>query len=1100
MERNWTGRLASIFVNNGRLSLLILFTLFIWGGISYFSTPRQYNPRIVAPAFQIVVDFPGANRAEVVEQVTRPLENTVLDIPGVEDVYSVSMPGGRSVVNVNFFVGEDANAAKITLNDRLQSNMDLSPLGVKGPFIRSIDPDDVPVIQIALKSAEVGPVEMRKFAYRLAERLTTVEGARNIEVVGGRKRELAIRFDPVRLRKENVGIGQIKQALQRSNVYLPSGEIKTANEYIPLEVTSIVSKPEELENIVVVTGDFGQTRLKDVATVVETVEEVDSHVRLSRKAADGKTLTEDAGVIISIAKLEDANITDVTAAIRADLQRLHATFIPDTIKTSVVVNEGKTAKKEIQGLVSNLVTAVVIVVVVLLLFLDVRAALLVAISIPLTLASVFGVAQFSGLTINRITLFALILSLGLLVDNATVVIENIVRRLRAAEPESEGGQGLTVRERKESIIDSVAEVGPGLFMATVTTVLAFIPMAFVTGMMGPYMGPIPFFVPAAIIIALMLAYSLNPWMASLILRGANKKSGPSLIERLPGRLSDVILAGIDLGKGLFRSYQAYLHRLLIDRRARRISLTVIGLALLASLALPAVTLVKFRMLPKADREQFFLYVDLPAGTSLERTNEVTRILEKRLMEHPEVIELQSYIGRPPILDFNGLFRGVEARNRAWQSTIRVGLTEPESRNVKSEQIVLKMRPEVLKDVPSLIPDTPVKLKFVEDPPGPPVRSTLLVRIQGYDEELLAQVTKALYPKIKEVDEVVDTDVSIPEEQMTVSLKVDHAAATRRRIGPAQIVEALNTAYSGTVLGIYHNSNNIEQEYIVLRMDRSYRDSMPDIMSISLFNDLGIRVPLSDMVRVVEEPTVIPMERENRLDSYYILGDMGDRSITYAAIDILFILADLEPAPGAKLESFNLFGADYRMPDGRIIKINMGGEWELTLEVFRDLGIAMGVAIFLVYVVLVAQFGSYREPMIIMSTIPLSLIGVLPGFMILDWTAGIYFTATSMIGVIALAGIAVNNSIILLEYLNDLKRSGMGLEEALVEAGSTRFRPIMLTTVTTMLGSLTIASDPVWAGLAFAIFFGLALSSILTLIVFPVLYYILKGANWKAAVQ
>lgn len=1096
MERNWTGKLASIFVNNGRLSLLILFTLFIWGGISYFSTPRQYNPRIVAPAFQIVVDFPGADRSEVIEQVTRPLENTVLDIPGVEDVYSVSMPGGRSIVNVNFYVGEDANAAKTALNDRIQSNMDLSPLGVNGPYIRSIDPDDVPVIQIALKSTEVGPVQMRKFAYRLAERLTTVEGARNIEVVGGEKRELAIRFDPVRLRKENVGIDQIKQALQRSNVYLPSGDIKTADRYIPLEVTSIVSKPEDLENIVVVTGDFGQTRLKDVASVVETVAEADSHVRLVRKKSDGKIQTEDAGVIISIAKLEDANITDVTTAIRTSLQKLHTDFIPDNIQSSVIVNEGKTAHKEIQGLVSNLITAIIIVVVVLLLFLDVRAALLVAISIPLTLASVFGVAQFSGLTINRITLFALILSLGLLVDNATVVIENIVRRLRAAGMDQDSADGLALQERREIIIDSVAEVGPGLFMATVTTVLAFIPMAFVTGMMGPYMGPIPFFVPAAIIIALMLAYSLNPWMASLILRGPSSGSGPSLVERLPGKLSDIMLQVSDLGKSLFRGYQSYLHRLLIDRKARRVSLSIIGLALLASLALPGVTLVKFRMLPKADREQFFLYIDLPAGTSLEKTNEVTQILERRLMKHPELIELQSYTGRPPILDFNGLFRGVEARNRSWQSTIRVGLTEPESRSMKSEEIVLNLRPEVLAEVPELIPDVPVKLKFVEDPPGPPVRSTLLVRVQGYDEALLEQVTKRLYPQIKKIDEVVDADISIPEEQSTVSLKIDHAAATRRRVGPAQIVQALNTAYSGAVLGIYHNSTNIEQEYIVLRMERSYRDSIPDILSISLFNDLGIRVPLSDMVRVVEEPTVNPLERENRLDSYYVLGDMGDRSITYAAIDILFLLADFEPAPGAKMESFNLFGADYRMPDGRLIKINMGGEWELTLEVFRDLGIAMGVAIFLVYVVLVAQFGSYREPMIIMSTIPLSLIGVMPGFMILDWTAGIYFTATSMIGVIALAGIAVNNSIILLEYLNDLKRSGMGLEEALVEAGSTRFRPIMLTTVTTMLGSLTIASDPVWAGLAFAIFFGLALSSILTLIVFPVLYYILKGRSWN----
>ncbi|MCB1304047.1 MAG: efflux RND transporter permease subunit, partial [Leptospiraceae bacterium] len=312
MERNWTGRIAAIFVNNGRLSLLILFTLFIWGGIAYFSTPRQYNPKIVAPAFQIVVDFPGADRSEVLEQVTKPLENTVLDIQGVEDVYSASMPGGRSIVNVNFYVGENADAAKITLNDRIQSNMKLAPIGIKGPYIRSIDPDDVPVIQIALKSEEMDPVALRKFAHRLAERLTIVPGARNIEVVGGQKRELSIRFNPLKLKEKGIGIDQIRMALERSNVYLPSGDIKMADKYVPLEVTSVVSKPEDLENIVVVTGDFGQTRLREVAQVVETVQEVDSHVRVLRRIQDGKIRTEEDGVIISIAKLEDANITDVT--------------------------------------------------------------------------------------------------------------------------------------------------------------------------------------------------------------------------------------------------------------------------------------------------------------------------------------------------------------------------------------------------------------------------------------------------------------------------------------------------------------------------------------------------------------------------------------------------------------------------------------------------------------------------------------------------------------------------------------------------------------------------------------------------------------------
>lgn len=1090
MERNWTGKVANTFVRNGRLSLLILLTLFVWGTISYFATPKQYNPRIVAPAFQITVNFPGADRNEVVEQVTRPLENTVMDIPGVEDVYSVSEKGGRSIVTVNFYVGEDAQAAKVTLNDRIQTNLNFAPLGIDGPHIRTLDPDDVPIIQIALNSDQLNAVELRKLAFRITERLTTVPDVRNISVTGGRRRQLLIAFDPARLAENGVDVSQIEQALQRSNVYVPSGNIKTTEEYIQLEATSLVEKADDLRDIVVVTGDFGQTRLSDVATIRETPEETESYVRHRKKQEDGTVKTQEDAVIIAIAKHEDANVTDVANAITAEMDQLKVNFIPSSVSTDIIVNEGITASKEIRGLVANLITAIIIVIIILLLFLDVRAAMLVAVSIPLTLASVFGVATFTDLTINRITLFALILSLGLLVDNATVVIENIVRRIKDEAPQDD-------ETRKSIITDAVAEVGPGLFMATVTTVLAFIPMAFVTGMMGPYMGPIPFFVPAAIICALLLSYSLNPWLASILLKGktVSDSQQTSVLDKIPESVKNGFATLSAKGKALFEFYQNFLHRLLHEPKIRKVSLSVVGVLLLLSLSLPAVQLVKFRMLPKADREQFFLYVDLPAGTSLEETNRVTEKIEKELLAYEPIIQTQSYTGMPPILDFNGLFRGVEGRMRPWQSTIRVGLTEPETRSITSEDFVLGLRPELEEKVRRISPDKPVKLKLVEDPPGPPVRSTLLVRIQGYDEQLMKKTANDLYDPVRGVDEVVDTDISIPEEREIISLKINHAAATRRRVAPAQIAGVLNAAYSGRVLGIYHNPSNIEQEYIVMRMDRSFRDSVDDILKLNLYNDLGIKIRLGDMVDVVREQAPEPVERENRLDSLYLYGDMGDRSITYAAIDILFLLSDYRPAPEAELESFSLFGVTYRMPDGRPVHVTLGGEWELTLEVFRDLGIAMGVAIFLVYAVLVGQFGSYREPVIIMSTIPLSLIGVLPGFMLLDWTAGIYFTATSMIGVIALAGIAVNNSIILLEYLNDLKKEGYMLEEALIKAGSTRFRPIMLTTVTTMLGSLTIASDPVWAGLAFAIFFGLGVSSILTLLVFPVLYYLLKGRSW-----
>lgn len=1081
---NWTGKIAQIFVKNGRLSLLLIIALFSWGIMSFIITPKQYNPKITAPAFQIFVDYPGASKTEVLEQVTKPLENIISDIPGVEDIFSVTKNGGQSNVTVNFTVGENVDSAKITLNDRIQSNFDRVPLGISQPLIKSIDPDDVPVLTIALTSNEIDQINLRKFSFKLRDRLRTIEGASNIEVVGCRKRELGILIDPIKIKKIGIGISAIEQALERSNLYLPAGKIKNPNKYIPLESTSIVQKPKDLKDIVVATGDYGQVHLSELATIKEKQEEVEEYIRHIKKDKD-KIIETKSVVLLSIAKLAGTNISDVTDRIKNNLTQLKKNYIPGNISAEVIVNEGQTASNEINGLISNLFTSVFIVVIVLLLFLDFRAALLVAISIPLTLACVFGVGLIAGKNINRITLFALILSLGLLVDSATVVIENIVRKL---SDKSKKGKS----DKKESVVMAVNEVGVGLFMSTITTVLAFIPMAFVTGMMGPYMGPIPFFLPTALIVSFLLALTINPWMASVVLRKRNKKTKRTF--SIPAVVNKKFQSGKIILKNIYEKYHGYLHTLLINSFKRKIFLTIVGLLIIISFMLPAIALVKFRMLPKADREQFFIYLDLPLGTPLEKTLLVSQKFEKYLLQDKDIIMTQSFIGHPPIIDFNGLFRGVASRNQSHQATIRVGLTNSENRKLKSEELVLNKRPGLIKLANQISPG--IKLKLVEDPPGPPVLSTFLVRVQGYNEKILREVAKDLLPKVKEIDEVVDVDSSIEDEQKTIQLKVKPVRASRSRISPARIVEVLNTLYAGKVLGVYHNKDNIEQEKIVLRLKRKFRKNKKSINDIYLYNDLGIEVALKDLVEVETIPTVRSVRRENRISTVYLYGDMGNRSVTYAAIDFLKLLAGYE-LPGIKSEilDLSLFGASYMLANGEKVTITVGGEWELTLEVFRDLGLAMAIAIFMIYFVLVAQFGSFREPIIIMATIPLSLIGILPGFMVLGFFTGLYFSATSMIGVIALAGIAVNNSIILLEYLNSLKGKGYKLEKALLEAARIRFRPIMLTTITTMLGSLTIASDPVWAGLAYAIILGLGISSILTLLVFPVMYYILRGKTW-----
>ncbi len=1058
---NWTGKLAKFFIENGKLTFLILVSFFLWGAISFLNITKKYNPTIVAPAFQVRVDAPGASREEMLEQVTKPLENVITDIAGVEDVYSVTARGGVSIVNVNFYVGEDLNAAKISLNDRLQSDMNLAPLGISQPKVTSIDPEEVPVITTILSSKKLNPVELRKLAWKVRDELSLVHGTSRISVYGGRKQELAIILDQDKLEKYGISIQHLEDALQRNNLFLPSGYLKSNDQYTPIEALGLVTEPKEIEQVVLVTNDAINIRLGDVAEVKRDIEEENEYIRHRSKG-----VTEDQNVVLlSVSKLKGTNISDVTDAIHEKINHIK---LPSETKLEVIVDSGKTAKDEINGLLTNLLQSIGIVIVILFIFLNMKAALLVAIAIPLTLFSVFGVALLADQSVNRITLFALILSLGMLVDNATVVIENIMRTV-----------GNVKNVTQETFINAVNEVGPGLFMSTVTTVLAFIPMAFISGMMGPYMGPIPFFVPAALILALFISYSINPWMASVLIKKENVTDSDSGKQK---SLKWMIY------------YKNFLHSLLGSTKKKVIFLSVVVGALLISVTFPAFKFMKFRMLPKANVDQFYLYVDLPKESSLNETLEITKKIENKLLTYKEVTMVQSYVGTPPITDFNGLFKNASSRSAFNQATLRVGLLEDHERDLKSEELVLRYREDLYK----LINNDKIKLKLIEDPPGPPVVSTLLVRFQGENEAQIIKEAKSFLPRLNKVSEVVDVDFSVKEDSETVRVIVDHFAASKAKIAPAQIVSTLNTYYSGKVIGVFHNSKNIEQEVIRLKFPKEDRFDQKGLENIRLRNPMRISVPLSKLVRIEKGPTQPMLQRENHRTSVYLTGEMGERSVTYAGIDILLDLLDYKlSSNNAKITSWDLFGVNYETANGEEIRVSIGGEWELTLEVFRDLMIAMAVAILVIYFVLVGQFKSFIEPFIIMATIPLSVLGVFPGFVILNYTVGEYFTATSMIGVIALAGIAVNNSIILLEYLNGLKNEEMDLNDALVEACATRLRPIALTTITTMLGSMTILGDPVWSGLAWAIILGLGMSSALILVVFPVIYSFYGRKSWPS---
>ena len=1065
---NLYGKITEYFIRNKKLSLLILLGIILWGGISFFVMPKQYNPDIVAPAFAINVDFPGATVDEVYHLVTNPMEDAFNEIPEIENIYSKTIHGGKSSVIVEFFVGEDLQMSMITLRQKISSRLNLAPLGISQPSIVSIDPEDLPIKTLALHSDKIFPIELRKIAFKLKEELKHVDGISLVNIIGGRRREIQIILDPLRMQNTKTSLNEIEGALSSTSLLKDLGLIKTKENYYHIETREQATTVEDIKNIVI-TSNFEQyLRIKDVADVVADEQEHENYVGYFKKGLD----FNDA-VYIAISKQKGKNIINVSKELDKKLKYLRARRpYLSGVNIDVVKDEGRVADEEISRLVTNLIQAICIVFVVLLSFLNYRAALIVAFSIPITLLTVLAVGNFFGYSLNRITLFALILSLGLLVDSATVVIENIVRN-KKSRPQS---------PKEKLIPQSVAEVGTGLFLSTLTTVLAFIPMLYVTGMMGPYMGPIPFFVSVALIVSLLFAYTLNPWLAYVFCKdtiesGIEKKCG------VVCRMSQWTLS----------AYKNILNALMEKRKNRRMFLGSCIFVLVIVMIFPVVKLLRFRMLPKADRQQVFVYLDLDRGASIENTDLIAKRAVNILREEGEVKSIQSFTGTPPVLDFNGLFRGVSNRRGTHQITLKLNLIHPKERTLPSEKLALIFRERLLTEFGD---DQGVKIKIVEDPPGPPVHATFYVKVKSDDIRLLNLAVKEFEKKVKGIREVKDVDISSAEAHDKYVLFIDKKAAARAKINVDSISKELETIFSARVIGIYHSDYNFEQEYVVLKLKRDLRDSIKDLDQIFITNDLGNHVPVSRFVTVKKQAQEDVITNDDRERVIYISGEMGERSVAYAAIDMLKILHNFKmPEMVSKLSKFSLLGAEYGIGKGQNLKVEIGGEWDLTVKVFRDLGMAMMVAIVLIYLVLVAQFKSFIIPALILGTIPLAMIGVIPGFAFLFYTLGVYFSATSMIGVIALSGIVVNNAIIFIEHTKQIASKFDSLKEALLDSGLTRMRPILLTSITTILGSLVIASDPVWSGLAWAIVFGLSLSSVLTLIVFPTLIYEFLGERW-----
>lgn len=1069
----FAGKAAQIFLTNQKISLLTIGILIIWGSLSFVFMPKQYNPEIVAPAFSITTEFSDASVEEVRSLLTRRIEDAVLGIPKVDAISSQSLVGGRSIVIVKFLVGYSEESATIALNQKIQDIQPTLPLGVSTPLVQSIRPDDVPIIDIALASPTLSESSLRKLAIDVSDYLKLVPGISTADVKGGRINHLQIKLHASALIARGITIADIVNAINQSSGAFSVNEIQSNTKNPLITITGNIRDANELSHIVLRETNGLTLRLGDIADISLEPDTIREYIRLSEK---NKPTVET--VHIALSKLKGENATTVSSQVLQKLDTLREDLIPDTVSISVLRDEGETAHEEISKLSFDLIKSIVIVGILLALFLGLRNAFVASVSIPLVLLAVFGAGLLAGQTINRITLFALILSLGLLVDDAIVVVENIVRSLRLSPHEN----------RIKLIVRAVDEVGGALALSTLTMALAFLPMAFVSGMMGPYMGPIPFFVPAALFASLIISVTLNPFLALLSMPRHNSPS----TER-----QNFFVRTFE---HIERVYERTLSALLIHSRKRVVALAATGIALIIALILPFTPLVPFRMLPKADKDHFSVYLDLPEGTALETTDRTARALETTLLQNPDILSVESFVGAAPVVDFNGLFKGSSGRNLESQATLTAHLTTASARVTTSESIAFRIR-ESLANFHEAFPNALTRI--IEDPPGPPVLSTFLLKVKGENSEMRERIARDLALASAAVKGVVDIDTSIPEKSLNPTYRINTDKASLLGVSLRDIEMSLHAALSGSKIGLFHDSidnstSKKEPEYIVIRFTQEDRTQENDLSHIKVAGKTGGLVSLTTLLEPIDQSVEREILSDNREATTYVSAEMGDRSIVYAVLDMFPYLLDYHlPDNVGERVSWSPLGTTYRdRITGELYRVEIGGEWKLTLEVFRDLGIVMGVVMFLIFFVLAARTKSLLIPGLIMISIPLGLIGILPGFALLQAIKGTYFNATSMIGVIALSGLSVKNAIIYLEYLEPLKHSGRPIREALVEAGRIRLLPIVLTSLAAILGSLTIVSDPVWEGLAWSIIFGLSASTFLTLIIFPLLYFVFERKHWE----
>jgi multidrug efflux pump subunit AcrB len=1043
-----SGRIARFF-QDSQLTPLLALVAFLLGVFAVAVTPREEEPQINVTMANVLVPFAGASARDVEALVATPAEQVLAQMSGVEHVFSVSRPG-MAVLTVQFEVGVPRTEALVRLYNTIQSNRDwLSPnLGVGEPIVKPKGIDDVPVVTLTLWSADAatGAYELERVAHAAEVELKRVPGTREVQTLGGPGRALRVLMDADRMNAHGVSPLDLANALQLANVSLPAGSIVRENREVVVETNNYLESAADVASLVVGTHDGRPVYLSDVAEVV------DGPPQPARYVWTGTAKGEHPAVTLQVTKKPGENAVDVAERVLARAAELRGTVIPAAVEVSVTRNYGATANDKAQQLIKKLIFATLSVIVLVFATLGWREALIVGVAVLLTLATTLFASWAWGFTLNRVSLFALIFSIGILVDDAIVVVENIHRR-RALEHGPLHG----------IIPDAVDEVGGPTILATFTVIAALLPMAFVTGLMGPYMSPIPINASMGMLISLAIAFTVTPWLALKFLgRAHHAPDGGRRLEAVARRLLDPFLASAGWRRGLGAAI-----------------LVLIG----ASASLAAVQLVILKMLPFDNKSEFQVVVDMPAGTPVEVTAAALRDLGAHIAKIPEVTDTQAYAGLSAPINFNGLVRQYYLRALPEQGDLQVNLAPKEARDRKSHDIAQSVRP-ALEDIGRR---WNARVKVVEVPPGPPVLSPIVAEVYGPDEAGRIRTAKQVREALAATPGIVGIDDSVEDAAPRIRLVVDQGKASLAGVARRDVAEAIRIGLAGADVTPLHDGQSKYEVPVRITLPPERQGSLEELLKLAVRTPAGELVPLSELVTPITDERDRPIYHKDLLPVVYVVADQA------GAVDspLYGMFAARGGIAGAGLEDGGPLGEYFiRQPSDpyREYAIKWDGEWQVTYETFRDMGLAYGVGLILIYLLVVAQFRSYLTPLVIMAPIPLTVIGVMPGHALL----GANFTATSMIGMIALAGIIVRNSILLVDFVNLKVEEGMALKEAVIQSAAARAKPIALTGLAAMLGAAFILDDPIFNGLAIALIFGILVSTVLTLVVIPVLYYVMQA--------